>query len=305
MMRLTIRHIAALVLGARLAAACATQSSSVAQASIAASTAPVPTATLATAPDRFFVADGVRLRYRDVGRGEPVVLIHGISRSLDDWVGISDSLATDHRLIALDLFGHGKSSRSTDRARFGRAWADDVVRLLDHLHIQRAHLVGHSLGADIAANITARNPSRVITASLIAPPIYPDSAAYMQANGPWVADLEAGAGAVRFLEWIAGMPDSVAVAVSAELLAATPAPTFAAELGSISSLMVPTSSADAVRGVPTLVVAGSSDPLHVQARWLAGWWPGARLIEIPGAGHGDVIRRPEVWTAVRALIQNR
>jgi pimeloyl-ACP methyl ester carboxylesterase len=150
------------------------------------------------APDRFFTIGDVRLRYREIGRGEPVVLLHGATRSLEDWAGFGDSLAVDHRVIALDLRGHGQSSKFTERARFGAAIVDDVVRLIDHLHLQRAHVVGHSLGAVVAANVTARYPARVATVSLIAPPLYADSAAYMEVYGAGIADLERGAGMARF-----------------------------------------------------------------------------------------------------------
>jgi pimeloyl-ACP methyl ester carboxylesterase len=67
------------------------------------------------APDRFFTIGDVRLRYREIGRGEPVVLLHGATRSLEDWAGFGDSLAVDHRVIALDLRGHGQSSKFTER----------------------------------------------------------------------------------------------------------------------------------------------------------------------------------------------
>lgn len=305
MVTLLTRRVAALVLAADLVVACAPRAPSHTQTS-AASGAALRGGSLAAAPDRFLIDGDVRLRYRDIGRGEPVVLIHGVTRSLEDWMGIGDSLAVDHRVIAFDLRGHGQSSKLTDRARFGTAMADDVVRLLDRLRIQRAHLVGHSMGAAVAANVTARYTARVATTSLIAPPSYADSAAYMQVFGAWVADLEGGAGVVRMLKWLfPGTPDSAAAAGSASVLAAQPVATLAAALGSGSALMVSASAAGAVRGVPTLVAVGSGDPLLMQARWLASWWPEARLVEVPGAGHGSIMRRVEVWTAVRTLMRTR
>jgi pimeloyl-ACP methyl ester carboxylesterase len=69
--------------------------------------------------------------------------------------------------------------------------------------------------------------------------------------------------------------------------------------------MVPVSRAAVVRGVPALVAVGTGDPLLPQARWLASWWPGARLVEVPGANHGSITGSPEVWTAVRALLHAR
>jgi 3-oxoadipate enol-lactonase len=268
--------------------------------------ASAPGTAFATASDKYLVAGDVRLRYREVGRGEPVVLLHGLTRSLEDWVMIADSLAVTHRVITLDQRGHGRSSTFTDPARFGIQLADDVIRLLDELHIPRAHLVGHSMGADVVANVTSRWPARVATASIIAPPIYADSAAYMQANGRWVADVQRGAGISQFIKWLfPGTSDADAASGSAAILAKIPAPSFAALHGSISALMVPASRASAVRGVPTLVVGGTGDPLLPQARWLASWWPGAKFLEVAGANHGSIVGSPEVWVAIRGLQRTR
>jgi pimeloyl-ACP methyl ester carboxylesterase len=89
------------------------------------------------------------------------------------------------------------------------------------------------------------------------------------------------------------------------ILAANPAPTLAAVFASVSTLTLPPSAVNAVRGVPTLIAAGTNDPLLRQARWLASWWPDARLVEVPGADHGNVFGRPEVWAAVRQLLRTR
>src|SRR5712691_7172884 len=95
--------------------------------------------------DKFFDSSGVRIRYVDVGRGEPVVLIHGFSSSLDaNWgqTKVIDTLAKDFRVVALDVRGHGKSDKPHDVASYGLAVVEDVTRLMDHLNIPRAHIVG-------------------------------------------------------------------------------------------------------------------------------------------------------------------
>lgn len=300
---ITARRIG--VLAAVVAANSASPLSVVAQATGAAPAGRHPDVTLAMAPDHFLIAGDVRLRYREIGRGEPVVLLHGATRDLESWEGFADRLAVDHRVIALDQRGHGKSSRFTDRTHFGLAMVEDVVRLLDHLHIQRAHLVGHSLGAVVAANVTARHPRRVATASLVSPPMYADSAAYMRAHEAGIADLARGAGMARLNQLVfPDMSDSMAKAASASILANIPAPTLAAMFGSVSSLMLPRSAATAVRGVPTLVMVGTADPLLGKVRALAGWWPEARLVEVRGADHGNAIDRTEVLTAIRRHLRD-
>jgi pimeloyl-ACP methyl ester carboxylesterase len=117
--------------------------------------------------DRFFNSSDVKIRYVDVGRGEPVVLIHGFSSSLDgNWGanGIIDTLAKEFRVVALDCRGHGKSDKPHDASSYGSKMADDVARLLDHVAIRKAHIVGYSMGGVIAGKFIATYPDRAITA---------------------------------------------------------------------------------------------------------------------------------------------
>ena len=117
--------------------------------------------------DRFFTAQGVKIRYIDVGRGEPVVLVHGFSSSLEaNWgnPGIIEKLSKDFRVIALDCRGHGKSDKPHDAASYGLNMIEDVTRLLDHLTVRRAHIVGYSMGGAITGKFITTHPDRVISA---------------------------------------------------------------------------------------------------------------------------------------------
>jgi len=110
----------------------------------------IPLGVLA-AEDRFFDSDGLRIRYIEQGSGEPVVLVHGFLGIIERWVelGLFANLAEDHRVIALDCRGYGKSAKPHDRSQYGRKMADDVAHLLDHLGIERAHILGYSMGGNI------------------------------------------------------------------------------------------------------------------------------------------------------------
>src|SRR5438046_3215341 len=97
----------------------------------------------------YFDAQGVKIHYLVAGQGEPVVLIHGLNASAEiNWnlPGVVAELTKDHHVIALDLRGHGRSDKPQGEDAYGLAVVEDVVHLLDHLHIQRAHIVGYSLG---------------------------------------------------------------------------------------------------------------------------------------------------------------
>ena len=101
--------------------------------------------------DHFFDSAGIRIRYVDVGRGEPIVLIHGFASRVEGWNrgDILSSLATDYRVVALDLRGHGLSDKPHQPEMYGSRMADDVLRLMDHLGIGKAHIVSYSMGAKI------------------------------------------------------------------------------------------------------------------------------------------------------------
>jgi pimeloyl-ACP methyl ester carboxylesterase len=118
---------------------------------------------------RTFNSNGVKIAYFVQGKGEPVVLIHGwLSSAGLNWAlpGISGLLAKDFRVIALDVRGHGLSDKPTKEEAYGRELVEDVVRLLDHLKIKKAHIVGYSMGGIIAANFLARHPDRAQSGTL-------------------------------------------------------------------------------------------------------------------------------------------
>jgi pimeloyl-ACP methyl ester carboxylesterase len=116
------------------------------------------------AEDLFLDSGGVKIHYIDQGEGEPVVLLHGLCGDIEkNWkaTGILRSLLRDHRTISIDLRGHGKSSGPRDPMGYGLEMAKDVIRLLDHLKIEKAHLVGFSYGGTVALKLLATWPERL------------------------------------------------------------------------------------------------------------------------------------------------
>ena len=83
----------------------------------------------AAAPNQVLTAGGVTLRYRELGSGDPVLLIHGYTASLESQTPLANALATTNRVVALDVRGFGKSSKFAEPERFGQLIVDDVVRL--------------------------------------------------------------------------------------------------------------------------------------------------------------------------------
>src|SRR5262245_1062648 len=98
------------------------------------------------APSSFDSA-GVNIQYLDTGTGVPVVLLHGFTGSYArHWEapGVVAALQTaGYRVIAMDCRGHGQSGKPHEVSQYGLEMVQDVIRLLDRLHIERTHLVGY------------------------------------------------------------------------------------------------------------------------------------------------------------------
>ena len=119
-----------------------------------------PLATLAV-EDSFDSAD-VPIYYNDMGGdGEPVVLVHSFTSTADMWTKAGFEPSDDFRYIALDVRGHGQSGKPEDPAAYGVEMVEDVVRLMDHLAIDEAHVAGYSMGAEIALKLATDHPDRV------------------------------------------------------------------------------------------------------------------------------------------------
>jgi pimeloyl-ACP methyl ester carboxylesterase len=111
-----------------------------------------------------------RLHVVDRGQGPPVLLIHGIAGNLRHFTyGVADRLAAHYRVVAVDRPGCGYSTRSPDAPVSLQAQADTMAELLDKLKIERAVIVGHSLGGAVALSLAQRHPQRVAALALVAP----------------------------------------------------------------------------------------------------------------------------------------
>src|SRR6476646_8878140 len=113
-----------------------------------------------------FRNDGVDIAYLDEGEGDPVVLVHGFASTKEvNWLHpgwVSTLTRAGRRAIALDNRGHGASAKLYDPAAYHSAvMAEDVRALLDHLDLERADVMGYSMGARIAAFFALAHPQRL------------------------------------------------------------------------------------------------------------------------------------------------
>jgi pimeloyl-ACP methyl ester carboxylesterase len=207
-----------------------------------------------------FDAGGVKVRYFVQGKGEPVVLVHGLySSALINWQlpGTSGLLANKHKVIALDMRGHGGSDKPEKEDAYGVEMAEDIVRLLDHLKIKKAHVVGYSMGGMIAVKLMTKHPDRVLSGTL-------GGMGWFREGSLWQKVFQ-GAEARSFLR--------------------TPGECFR----SLGKLAVTEKEIKAIR-VPVVVLVGDRDPckgMYVEPlQKVRKDWP---VIEISGAGHLDCI----------------
>jgi len=122
-----------------------------------------------TAPAyQFAEVDGLRIRYARKGAsyGVPVLFIHGFGGDLDNWLFNLDAVGEKSPVIALDLPGHGQSTARLPGTSI-EALAGFVARFMDVLDVEQAHLVGHSMGGAIAAQLALDHPRRVASVALI------------------------------------------------------------------------------------------------------------------------------------------
>lgn len=115
-------------------------------------------------PASQFDSNGVPIRYVMQGEGEPVILLHGFILNLrSNWIagGVLDALSRHNRVVAFDLRGHGESGKPHEPQSYGMEMVHDVVRLMDHLKMERAHVVGYSLGGILALKLIETAPKRL------------------------------------------------------------------------------------------------------------------------------------------------
>src|SRR5262245_40060072 len=154
------------------------------------------------AEEKTFDSNGVKIAYLDEGKGEAVVLLHGFGGSAPDMWTKRPFAKTQflpalkgYRAIAIDHRGHGKSDKLHDPKKYGKEMAEDVVRLMDHLKVKKAHVVGYSMGAFVAGRLMASDPDRLLSVTFGGGgPQYNPPKAFTEAIDATAEALEKGKG---------------------------------------------------------------------------------------------------------------
>ncbi len=118
---------------------------------------------------QYFDSDGVRIHYTVEGKGEAVVLVHGLAANADlNWrrPGVTAALRRNFQVIMFDCRGHGLSDHPTEPEKYGMELGADVIRLMDHLGIEKAHIAGYSMGGFIVLKLLETHAQRFQSAAI-------------------------------------------------------------------------------------------------------------------------------------------
>lgn len=257
---------------------------------------------------RFFDADGVRIHYTDEGSGEPVVLVHGYAVNADlNWrrPGIVRALAKNYRVIALDNRGHGLSDKPHDSKQYGLEMVNDVVRLLDHLKIDKAHVVGYSMGGFITLKLVTMYPGRLLSAAPCAAGWrIPDdkNRAVLDRIAQSLEQNKGYAPLFRMLEPGAKEPPRARLALLNFLMEHfNDRQAMAAVMRAFPEFAVTEEELHNNR-VPTLSIVGSIDPLRDGVDAMCGVMANHEALYIEGGNHLTTIGRPEFIDALQAFL---
>ena len=113
--------------------------------------------------------NGINLYYEIHGTGTPLIMLHGGFGSFDMFSALAPTLALDHQIIGVDLYGHGRTALTNRPLRFEHM-ADDIAGLIEHLGLEKADVLGFSLGGAVALQTVIRHPERINKLVLISTP---------------------------------------------------------------------------------------------------------------------------------------
>ncbi len=256
----------------------------------------------------FFDSNGVKIHYTVQGSGEPVLLIHGfVVNAFLQWdqPGITAALASHYRVIELDNRGHGQSGKPHDVKKYGKEMVEDAVRLLNHLKIKKAHIVGYSMGAMIAGNLLVTHPDRLLSVTLGGAGIIRKSSntAFFDilANS-----LEKDKSIAPLIEYLTppGQPKPTPEqlkTINAMLTSFNDVKALAAVVRSWNGLAV---SDDLLKAnkVPVLGLVGALDPLKQSLEDMKGILAGLQIVTIPEGDHMNTFEKPAFLKALEDFL---
>lgn len=259
----------------------------------------------AQSSDNFFYSSGVRIHYIVAGQGSPVILIHPFAQSAEIWTQVMTDLSKNFQVIALDCRGHGKSDKPHDPKQYGIEMVNDVVRLMDHLQMRTAIIIGYSMGGSIEMKMLTEHPDRFRLA------VIGGSLGFSRDESEHDEVPQFGP------DLLSGMPLSEAMIKNAppnwpkptaqqrEMMKSMDAGqdpiALGAETVSHEGLWVTDEQLKLI-AVPTLVIYGEQDrPSFYKAAQAR--FPNLKFQAIPGAGHSTALESQDFSSDIRSFIR--
>jgi pimeloyl-ACP methyl ester carboxylesterase len=247
-----------------------------------------PFSSLEPAESGYADTNGLHMYYETYGEGSPLVLLHGGMLTIElSFAALIPTLARKHRVIGIEAQGHGRTA-DIDRAISPAALAGDVIGLLDHLGIDRAHVLGHSQGAAVTLELAISHPDRVRSVVPASASVRPDG------MHPDLSDPSKFATSTR----MPTQQDFIDFQQAYQRLSPHPEHfnDFLASLSS-SNADVQGWSDEQLAGItaPTLLVLGDHDFTTIEhGALMLDLIPGSQLAVFPGTTHMQVTRRADL-----------
>jgi 3-oxoadipate enol-lactonase len=250
--------------------------------------------------------NGIQMFYQDQGEGYPLVLIHGFPLDHTIWAPLFPLLIPEARIITPDLRGFGRSSVPEETYNMDQL-ADDIAGLLDHLQIERAVVVGHSMGGYVSLAVAQKYPSRLSGLGLLSSQAFADTPERREGRYATARKVEENG------------VEAVAGDLASKL---TPIPLLQDRVKSIILNTKPAGIIGALKGmaerpdavpyleeieVPTIVIAGTKDELIPvgNSKPMMDHFSNARWLEIEQASHMAMMETPVIVAdALKQLIKD-
>jgi pimeloyl-ACP methyl ester carboxylesterase len=259
-----------------------------------------------------FEISPVAIHFWEKGQGEPLILLFGLFSGLErldpDRFGfLADELSTDFRVIIMEMRGHGQSGKPRHVTGYGAEMATDVVRLMDHLGLKTAHVMGYSYGAMLAGKLLETHPERLRSVVL---------------GGASFSDIDKPA----HFEWALRYADSIEQGKGLELLVRDITPpgqevdqetidffnrkylapndpaAMVAVLRATQKLGINIGSLARTK-VPVLMAVGEFDPNSAEASSLKERFPNLNVLVAEGKDHLTAPTAPEFIEGVKSFLE--
>lgn len=259
------------------------------------------------------VSEGGRIYYEAIGQGEPVVLLHGHTLNLTMWDPQAEALAeAGYRVIRPEMRGYGHSSRQMDDVQFTHL--DDMMTVLDSLHLDKVHVVGLSMGSFVASEMVAIHPDRLLTATLASgnirnmkgPSTPIDSAEWAQQEAVIQQNMEQGLGewkrnwTEKLVSGGGSNRESIRASVTEQVEDWDGWQLFHHEM----RLYYGYEAWDTLKAkqpqIPVLILSGENE--HKGKNGMLPYLPNGKQVIIPDCGHMSNMEKPEEFT--RLVLEN-